>query len=321
MNKRLLLLSLPIFLSLSILFLTVSPTFAENDSTDPIYNPENRKYYQFVQDIGISWNDAEINAKKLSHGVFTGQLAVITTQDQNDFITDLLPDESSAWIGLKASDEGFKWINEETFDYSNWSSYQPTNGDYEDYVELFEYNGKWNDTVNGNHDITGYVVEYSKPISEPTPENSPNIYPEYYNGSYYYFICECNDGHANDPLITWDYAKNASELLWYEGMQGHLVTITDEEESDFVSNLLSKSYPNQEVNRNASALIGLSDVETEGELKWVTGEPFEFSLSMNSNSDNADIVQMSEDGIYWWFVVEDEYSHRSTLGYMVEFSP
>ncbi len=310
MNKRLLLLSLPIFLSLSILFLTTSPTFAENDSTDPIYNPETNKYYQFVQDIGISWNDAEINAKELSHGVFTGQLAVITTQDENDFVTNLLPDESSAWIGLKASDEGFKWINEETFDYSNWSSYQPTNGNYEDYVELFEYNGKWNDTVNGNHDVIGYIVEY-------TPPQNSDIDPEYYNGHYYIYINNNTWGIPNDPPITWEYANEQAESLWWNGMQGHLVTITDDDENNFVSGLLVYGE---------YTMIGASDIEVEGEPMWVTGEPFDYARWTPNqpdgyrNSQYANNLFIGNDGIFFYWS-NDETSVRSNFGYMVEFSP
>ena len=316
MNKKLLLLSLPIFLSLSVLFLTVSPTFAENDSTDPIYNPENGKYYQFIQDIGISWVNAESIAKELYHDGFTGQLAVITTQDENDFITDLLPDESSAWIGLKTSDGDFKWINEETFDYSNWSSYQPTNGDYEDYVELFEYNGKWNDTVNGNHDITGYIVEYTLPVDPVDPvcdsENSPDINPVEYNGSYYVFI------HNNTPdnmyeIVNHVSANEKAESLWWNCMQGHLLTITDEEENDFVTDYLP-------VNR--IAILGLSDMETEGEFKWVTGEPFVYEniLDPDRNSDNDDHVYLTHYG-HWSIHRWQDLSYNWHLGVMVEFSP
>ncbi len=310
MNKRLLLLLLPIFLSLSILFLTISPAYSVNDSTDPVHNPETGNYYQFVQDIGISWVNAESSARELSHNGFIGQLAVITTQDENDFITDLLPDESSTWIGLKASDGGFKWINEETFDYSNWSSYQPTNGDYEDYVELFEYNGKWNDTVNGNHDVIGYVVEY------PVPQHN-DIEPIYNpdNGHYYFWIYNGVPHQANDPLITWDYANGLAESIWWNDMQGHLVTITDEDEHEFVVELLPV---------NTNTILGLSDIETEGELKWVTGEPFDYTMvhphdSLNNNNDR-DNTYLQSSG--YWFHSNDQYmSNHHHLGIMVEFSP
>ncbi len=308
MNKRLLLL-LPIFLSLLILFLTVSPTFADNDSTDPVYNTETGNYYQFVQDIGISWVNAESSAKELSHGMFTGQLAVITTQDENDFITDLLPDESSAWIGLKASDGGFKWINEETFDYSNWSNYQPTGGDYEDYVELFEYNGKWNDTVNGNNDVIGYVVEYTAPQnSDIEPIYNPD------NGHYYFWIYNGVNNQENDPFITWDYANEQAESLWWNGMQGHLVTITDEDEHEFVAELLP-------VGKNT--MLGLSDIETEGELKWVTGEPFDYptlnNISNNNNQDDDIVYLYYDEGVF--FYNEHAFSQNYNLGIIIEFSP
>ena len=315
MNKRLLLLLLPIFLSLSILFLTISPAYSVNDSTDPVHNPETGNYYQFVQDIGISWVNAESSARELSHNGFIGQLAVITTQDENDFITDLLPDESSTWIGLKASDGGFKWINEETFDYSNWSSYQPTNGDYEDYVELFEYNGKWNDIVNGNHDITGYVVEYILTNPDPTCNsgNSPNINPVEHNGHYYLYIHNGVEGQDNDPAITWDYVNEIAESLCYEGRQGHLVTFTDEEENDFVTGLISGGD---------FAIIGLHFAHSEEELKWVTGEPFEYSNFASSAQidEGDDIIVMIHHGP-WTYLNGYGVSLDYRTAFVVEFSP
>ncbi len=311
MNKRLLLLSLPIFLSISILFLTTSSTFADNDPIDPVFNTETGTYYKFVQDVGISWNDAELIAGKLSHDGFIGQLAVITTQDENDFITDLLPDESSAWIGLSEHNGEYEWINEEIFDYSNWSNFQPTNNDYENYVELFEYNGKWNDTVNGNHDIIGYVVEYIN----PGINYAPDIYnPD--NGHYYYYVNNNVDGLQNQTPITWEHANYYAESFWRGDVKGHLVTITDEDERDFVAGILPF--------RAGFTMIGLSDKEIgEGEFTWVTGEPFDYptlDYFNNSNTPTADVVYIDQDGYFYMFDDHD-LEDNWTVGYVIEFSP
>ena len=62
-------------------------------------------------------------------------------------------------------------------------------------------------------------------------------------------------------------------MNWHEAAEisednnGHLVTITSQEENDFVSALAN--YEN--------AWIGLSDEESENNFEWITGEPYLFN--------------------------------------------
>ena len=64
--------------------------------------------------------------------------------------------------------------------------------------------------------------------------------------------------------MSWTEAKQACEE-----MGGHLVTITSQEENDFV----------QSLHRGGSvqAWIGMSELDEIGNWKWVTGEPLEFT--------------------------------------------
>ncbi len=285
----------------------------EYDNTavyEPVLNPANGHYYQLVIQPGILWTEAEHIAEESQFNSIDGTLVTITSQAENDFISNLLPDDFRVWIGLsdKGSEGVYRWVTGETFTYKNWDTNQPDNhNNNEDYIELLQHSGKWNDLPNDYEHGNGYIVEYH------TPPNS-DIDPVYNtdNGHYYVYINNGVPGQDNDPLITWDYANETAESLWWNGTRGHLVTITDEEENDFVTGLKPDDHE--------SAMIGLSDIETEGELKWVTGEPFEYENFINVNRDHKDNVYLVYDG-KWFIANGDNVSNGGFLGIIVEFSP
>lgn len=86
--------------------------------------------------------------------------------------------------------------------------------------------------------------------------------------------------NAEEPVsVAWNnhtYAVIQEELNPIEAdeyckkLGGHLVTITSQEEQDFIASLASEY-------ETGSMLIGCSDNETEGTWYWLNGEPFEFS--------------------------------------------
>lgn len=76
------------------------------------------------------------------------------------------------------------------------------------------------------------------------------------------------NGHlyeAYDYSMKWTEAK-----AFCERKGGHLVTITDEGENNFVKTLING-------NQKGLYYIGCTDVEKEGTWKWITGEPFTYS--------------------------------------------
>jgi len=84
-------------------------------------------------------------------------------------------------------------------------------------------------------------------------------YPEdaiYFNGSAYKVF---------DIGMTWYEAK-----AYCENLGGHLVTITSQEEQEYIEGLIANH------NRNFYWLGG-TDVTHEGQWEWVTGETFEYS--------------------------------------------
>lgn len=87
---------------------------------------------------------------------------------------------------------------------------------------------------------------------------------------------KCN--FAGHTYQVFDISKNWTQAKEYcENLGGHLVTITDSEEQSFVSNLVKRGNKD-------TYWLGATDVEVEGEWKWITGEPFEYQ---NGSFDNG----------------------------------
>lgn len=152
-------------------------------------------FYEFIEDVK-SWEDAKILAEKrnvtIGDVTLHGYLATITSQEENDCITNKVV--AQGWIG--ATDKGqegyWRWVTgpegEETSgdgkkgrlfwvpkdgtfgeqygtEYSNWAIGEPNNSQkIEHYAQIKgpgENPGKWNDLPNSNSEIKGYFVEYS----------------------------------------------------------------------------------------------------------------------------------------------------------------
>ena len=77
-------------------------------------------------------------------------------------------------------------------------------------------------------------------------------------------------GHAYEYVasnnITWLDANTSADAMQYSGVYGHLVTIFDQTENNFVQGLLSGV--------GGSVWLGGSDAQTEGSWKWVSGQQF-----------------------------------------------
>ena len=87
------------------------------------------------------------------------------------------------------------------------------------------------------------------------------------------------DEYIESAGISWTDAKIRAELRTYNGVNGHLVTITNISESVFVNNFVPYHF---------HSWIGLSDETTAGEYKWVNDEPFNYINQItNQYSDDA----------------------------------
>ncbi|XP_078380212.1 C-type lectin domain family 4 member E-like isoform X2 [Oculina patagonica] len=98
----------------------------------------------------LSWSDARTTCQNLG-----GELAIIRSADENEFILDLLRKQQTvqfwgAWIGLyRKADTKFYWIDDTPLEgqYSAWASGEPNKAE-EKCVQIYagSYSpGKWND--------------------------------------------------------------------------------------------------------------------------------------------------------------------------------
>jgi hypothetical protein len=135
--------------------------------------------------------------------------------------------------------------------------------------------------------IPGVTVKLYKRVT-PTITGFTN--QQNYNGHSYY---------RSTGSAFWLTAKAACE-----NMGGHLVTVTSAAENSFIFNL----WP--------SGWIGLTDEVTEGQWRWVTGEPYSYS-SWNpgepNNAGNEDYVQFVGSGRW------NDLPNNQSLPYVLEF--
>jgi VCBS repeat-containing protein len=129
---------------------------------------EGSYYYSSKQNGWTSYPDAKRIAESLG-----GTLAIISSQKENDFITEKIfekdPDWDrnnnrwlAHWIGYaydESGDGGWKWNNGQEFDYSNWQGDGYLNTpENRPYTTLHE-NGQWDNRNKNDHQR--YIIEFS----------------------------------------------------------------------------------------------------------------------------------------------------------------
>ena len=256
----------------------------------PFLNPANGHNYELINTgTGITWQEArDAAAASVLNGV-NGHLVTISNAAENDFVAGLSTSNFRSWIGFtdEASEGNFVWITGERVLFQNWGPGEPS-GDG-DFVEFLGSNDQWNDVTSPNPPTSSYVVEFDTPILNPA------------NGHFYELIRKGG--------ITWQDARDAAAASVFNGVNGHLVTITSAAENDFVAGLSSFDL---------RPWIGLTDEASEGNFVWITGEPFVFQ--------NWDAGEPSGDGDFVEFLGnrDDQWNdipspNPLTFGYVVEF--
>lgn len=124
-----------------------------------------------VFDASLTWEEA-----KAACAAKGGHLATITSQEEQDFVSNLLSSHSKFFYWIGASDarqEGtWEWVTGETWNYKNWLRGQPDNhsdlnGRTENYLAMERTSKGWNDLQNagdssGNSRLQngGYICEW-----------------------------------------------------------------------------------------------------------------------------------------------------------------
>ena len=223
------------------------------------------------------------------------------------------------WIcGSDADQEGiWKWLDNNTWGFSNWASGEPNNSGDEDYVGMYLKDGTWNDS-NGKSKI-GFVCKYTDLEPKVRVINNNKIYEAYdldlsdedinafctghnatrvsvdetlspgctfayeisINSTPIYTETASDNGHKyllfNDKY-TWKDAKLICEYLG-----GHLVTITSDDENRVVVKMIM-TY-----GEATDYWYGATDIDSEGTWKWVTGEPMTNTYWDTNEPNNAGI--------------------------------
>ncbi|MCB9915973.1 MAG: hypothetical protein H6828_12660 [Planctomycetes bacterium] len=137
-----------------------------------------------------------------------------------------------------------------------------------------------------------------------------------------------NSGHHYQVVdaagITWDAAKLAAEGLTFQGVQGHLVTITDASEDAFVQGLAGTHWHWTGGFQNT---LSPNYSEPAGGWEWVTGEPMVYTgwntcIPEPNNTgafgaeDYMEIILNVGGCAYGW---NDAAQQEHPAGYIVEF--
>ena len=141
-------------------------TTLENIEQTTEKKQETAKYR--VYNINMTWEEAKKYCEELG-----GHLAVITSQNEQDQIYELLKDEKleAYWLGAYVQNGVWNWVTDEKFEYENWYENEPNGGGDYMYMQIFtaKYtnacNGYWDDTWNegdrgGGVKVHGFICEY-----------------------------------------------------------------------------------------------------------------------------------------------------------------
>jgi hypothetical protein len=121
-------------------------------------------HHYLVSTEDLSWQDAKRRCEELG-----GHLAVITTQEEQAFVTQLA---AGRYLFLGATDaeaeDVWEWITGEPFTYTAWMSGQPNNyGGEEHYLATYD-DGEWVDVAADGDDFwmpTGFICEWEGAVA------------------------------------------------------------------------------------------------------------------------------------------------------------
>ncbi|MBI5631876.1 MAG: carboxypeptidase regulatory-like domain-containing protein [Nitrospirae bacterium] len=123
------------------------------------------------------------------------------------------------------------------------------------------------------------------------------------NGHYYELI---------QNTATWYTARDTAAGMSYNGLQGHLATITSQGENAFVLN----TWP--ELGYSAEVWIGGSDEASEGNWQWLTNEPWAYTYWNGGEPNNAD---GGENCLDYKYAGWNDSPCDAQFWYLVEYEP
>lgn len=267
------------------------------------YTPEEPQKMTFrdneylLFDKATSWDSAKEYCEQLG-----GHLVTLDSKEENDAVKELAASGNlyAYYIGGhdKISEDGYEWVNGEPMTYTNMDQEQP--GDEYDGYDIMcmkKETGTWIEGDEALFGVYGFICEFDNFM--------PAHEIEYKGRKYQRF----------DNAIGWEYAK-----VLCEKYGGHLATITSEEENEIVKQLVTEN-----LNTNfAYYYLGGTDINSEGDFEWVTGEEFSYTNWLSGQPDNSKSrehylnIYNSNDWEGLWNDLPKSYA---STGFILEFEP
>jgi cell division septation protein DedD len=140
----------------------------------PVYNPNNGHWYA-VNTEGLTWDQAKSAAESLVVNDVQGQLATLTSAEENAWVVANLDFRGArqAWLGGLQDPNGaepaggWQWVTGEPWSYANWAPGEPNDayipaGADEDRLEIdVDREGRWNDSPS-SADRKASVIEFKR---------------------------------------------------------------------------------------------------------------------------------------------------------------
>ncbi|MDB4678479.1 DUF4215 domain-containing protein, partial [bacterium] len=259
---------------------TASKTFAESDAYGEIAIGGNGHAYATVLET-LTWAEAEVAAQEWEYEGVQGHLVTISDVDE-DALVKAVSRSTQTWIGLTdhpaySTSGEWVWIDDlgtvvclddsgnynctpQNGAYQNWATNQPAHLADGYFYAYMNSNQLWYSKQLGDT-VQSYTVEFDLPVDN-TPVTPTKTFSE---SDAYGEIAIGGNGHAYATVLetlTWAEAEVAAQEWEYEGVQGHLVTISDVDEDALV----------KAVSRSTQSWIGLTDYpaySTSGEWVWI----------------------------------------------------
>lgn len=220
-----------------------------------------------------------------------GYLAVITSQEENDFLYSYMRQSGyeSAYFGFSDEDEEgvWKWNNDEQSSYTNWHEGEPSNGGsgYDENYAMFYFkfsDGTWNDGDFGNKTENGgkaFLCEWNE---NPEEGNSNEKISDERTIA---LVLDTSGSMSGEPM---DETKTASEEFIHTVLEedASIGIVTYDDSAETISNFSNDK-------RNLIKLI--SDVsDGGGGTNIESGLEKASSMLDRSNAEKKIIVLMSD---------------------------
>ena len=136
-------------------------------------------------------------------------------------------------------------------------------------------------------------------------------------------VIELDNDHAYKIIrgrLTWEEARSEAEKLEYNGIYGHLATLTTEAENNFVWEELGNNLKHYWL----GGFQTNSTEEPSGGWSWVTGETWDFTYwfspaEPNNSGGKQHYLSFWSGPEGKWMDVRNDWG--GAKGYIVEFSP